>query len=138
MRRNRKQGWLLIAAACMMLWCFPARARAQCSMCQAVVANSKEGQRAASSINAGILLLLFPPVSMMCGIFVVAYRRRNSSPHEDSHSSYPRSRVRSSIFRFWNRATASGPLRAGMNVELDQSFSSTLRSSPDSRKHYPT
>lgn len=82
MRGIRIPRWLLVAAVMCILWSFPGPARAQCAMCSTTLANSKEGQHAARSINTGILVLLIPPVAMMCVIFAFAFRRRNPNGEE--------------------------------------------------------
>lgn len=88
MRKTRIPPWVLAACAVIVLWSVPLPVRAQCSMCSATVANSAEGQQAARSINAGILVLLVPPVSMMCLIFVVAVRRRNPNGEDSDERSF--------------------------------------------------
>jgi hypothetical protein len=49
---------------------------AQCVMCRASVGGSSTFAR---NLNIGILVLLVPPVSIFCAIFVVAYRQRRSN-----------------------------------------------------------
>lgn len=46
---------------------------AQCPMCRTAVTNS-----GAKAMNLGILVLLIPPVSMFCSVFVIAYRYRKA------------------------------------------------------------
>jgi hypothetical protein len=60
---------------------------AQCSMCKAVLSNSNA--RFIRNFNIGILVLLLPPVSIFCSIFVVLkrYRTENSeATGEDPNS----------------------------------------------------
>lgn len=102
MRKTRVPPWVLAAFAVIVLWSVPLPVRAQCSMCSATVANSAEGQQAARSINAGILVLLVPPVSMMCLIFVVAVRRRNPNGEDSDERS-----VREPGIRWWRRASVT-------------------------------
>jgi hypothetical protein len=49
-------------------------APAQCAMCKVSAAASGSG--AADSLNLAILVLLIPPVTIFCAIFIVAYRNR--------------------------------------------------------------
>jgi len=60
-------------------------ANAQCSMCKAVVSGSNNG-RFIRNLNIGVLVLLLPPVSIFCSIFVVLRRYRNSDQASESHS----------------------------------------------------
>ena len=49
-------------------------ALAQCAMCKAAAAAA--GSNAADTLNLAILVLLIPPVTIFCAIFIVAYRHR--------------------------------------------------------------
>lgn len=51
---------------------FPDTAEAQCALCKTAVS----GAKMARSLNLGILVLLVPPVTIFCSIFVVAYKQR--------------------------------------------------------------
>jgi len=57
-------------------------ALAQCSMCKAVLSNTNESF--IRSYNLGVLVLLLPPVSIFCCIFIVL-RRQNEQ--RDNHQS---------------------------------------------------
>lgn len=48
---------------------------AQCAMCRASLGNNSSFLR---TFNIGVLVLLVPPVSIFCTIFVVAIRHRRS------------------------------------------------------------
>jgi hypothetical protein len=48
---------------------------AQCVMCRASLGNNNSFIR---SFNIGVLVLLLPPVSIFCTIFIVAMRHRRS------------------------------------------------------------
>jgi hypothetical protein len=48
---------------------------AQCVMCRASLGNNSSFIR---SFNIGVLVLLVPPVSLFCTIFVIAIRYRRS------------------------------------------------------------
>jgi hypothetical protein len=50
---------------------------AQCALCKASAAASG----ASNSLNAAILVLLIPPVTIFCAIFIVAFRLR-AAPEE--------------------------------------------------------
>ena len=54
-------------------------AAAQCSMCKAVLSGSNNA-RFIRNFNIGVLVLLLPPVSIFCTIFVVLKRHRGESP----------------------------------------------------------
>ena len=49
---------------------------AQCAMCKTVAA--AQSKEAMASLNYGILFLLVPPVAIMSGILLYAFRCRNS------------------------------------------------------------
>jgi len=51
---------------------------AQCSMCKAVLSNSNA--RFIRNFNMGILVLLLPPGSIFCPLFVVLERDRTENP----------------------------------------------------------
>ena len=56
-----------------LLICEPALA--QCVMCRASIGSNSSFIR---NFNIGVLVLLVPPVSIFCTIFVIAYRHRKS------------------------------------------------------------
>ena len=49
---------------------------AQCAMCRASIGSNSAFAR---NLNIGVLVLLVPPVSIFCTIFVLAFRHRRSS-----------------------------------------------------------
>ena len=57
---------------------------AQCSMCKAVLSNTNA--RFIRNFNIGVLVLLLPPVSIFCSIFVVLNRYRTESPESKGQS----------------------------------------------------
>jgi hypothetical protein len=68
-------------------------ALAQCAMCRAGIAGSPNGAAFAKSLNFAILVLLAPPVTIFCSIFIVAYKHRKSQhdtiaeeEHDDEQS----------------------------------------------------
>jgi hypothetical protein len=48
---------------------------AQCVMCRASLGNNSSFIR---NFNIGVLVLLIPPVSIFCTIFIIAYKHRRS------------------------------------------------------------
>lgn len=77
MRVLRLLGILLclavVAAVALLL---PQVADAQCSMCRAALTGSRNPQFI-KSFNLGVLVLLVPPVSIFCSIFIVLRRHKN-------------------------------------------------------------
>jgi hypothetical protein len=57
---------------------------AQCSMCKAVLSNTNA--RFIRNFNIGVLVLLLPPVSIFCSIFVVLNRYRTENPESQGDS----------------------------------------------------
>jgi len=75
---------LVIAAiALVLLLGFPALG--QCSMCRASLASSSNAF--IRNWNIGVLVLLIPPVTMFCSIFVVLKRYKAADENESSVSS---------------------------------------------------
>ena len=62
-----------IAALCLLALAEPTSA--QCVMCRASLGNNSSFIR---TFNIGVLVLLVPPVSLFCTIFVIAIRYRRS------------------------------------------------------------
>jgi hypothetical protein len=60
-----------IVAACLLM--FSDIAAAQCAMCRSSFAGNPAFAR---NLNLGVLVLLAPPVSIFCAIFVLAFRHR--------------------------------------------------------------
>jgi hypothetical protein len=48
---------------------------AQCAMCRASLGSNSSFIR---NFNIGVLVLLVPPVSIFCAIFIIAFRHRKS------------------------------------------------------------
>jgi hypothetical protein len=48
---------------------------AQCAMCRAALSGSNNG-RFIRNFNIGVLVLLIPPVSIFCSIFIILRRNR--------------------------------------------------------------
>jgi hypothetical protein len=54
-----------------------APADAQCSMCRAVLTGSNNA-RFMRNLNIGVLVLLIPPVTIFCSIFVILRKYRGT------------------------------------------------------------
>jgi H+/Cl- antiporter ClcA len=81
MKSSRKLNYLiLIAVAIAVVLLLPPAAEAQCSMCRAVLSNSNA--KFIRNLNLGVLVLLVPPVSMFCTIFVVLRRHSKEAGKE--------------------------------------------------------
>jgi hypothetical protein len=63
---------LVVAIAAVLLVCGPVEA--QCSMCRTALSNSNSAF--VRNFNIGVLVLLIPPVTIFCGIFVALKRYR--------------------------------------------------------------
>lgn len=63
---------LVAAIAAVLLVCSPVDA--QCSMCRTALSNSNSAF--VRNFNIGVLVLLIPPVTIFCGIFVALKRYR--------------------------------------------------------------
>jgi len=71
---------IVISGVAMALFLLPAVVEAQCSMCRAVL--SASDAKFIRSFNLGVLVLLVPPVSMFCTIFIVLRRHEKVGSHE--------------------------------------------------------
>jgi ABC-type phosphate transport system permease subunit len=89
MRSSGVYKFILIVSAVLAVMCVPCAqtVMAQCAMCRAAVAGGSNGAAFAKSFNTAVLVLLAPPVTIFCSIFIVAYRhrkaRQDSMPEED-------------------------------------------------------
>jgi len=70
----RRSFWLVCAALMIALLCADSTL-AQCVMCRASIGNNSSFIR---NFNIGVVVLLVPPVSIFCTIFVIALRHRKS------------------------------------------------------------
>jgi hypothetical protein len=75
-RHGRLFVGLMMAVAVIGLMCMPALA--QCPLCKLAVENSTQGKAMGRGLNMGILVLLIPPVTVFCTIFVVAMKHRKA------------------------------------------------------------
>ena len=57
-------------------------ASAQCSMCRAALSGSNN-EKFLRGFNTGILVLLLPPVSIFCSIFIILRKHSNGGPEKD-------------------------------------------------------
>ena len=58
-------------------------ALAQCSMCKAVLTSTKDANFI-RGYNIGVLVLLLPPVTIFCSIFIVLKRHRNDGDNSSA------------------------------------------------------
>jgi hypothetical protein len=72
---------LLAFIAGFALLCFPDIAEAQCSMCRASLAGAKNALFI-RNFNIAVLVLLVPPVTMFCSIFIVLRRHKQRDDEE--------------------------------------------------------
>jgi hypothetical protein len=66
---------VVLVAAVVLLFAVPADA--QCSMCRAAL-NGSNNARFIRNFNIGVLVLLVPPVTIFCSIFVLLRRNRGN------------------------------------------------------------
>lgn len=64
---------IVLVTGIMLLWSIPADA--QCAMCRASLAGANGG-KFIRNFNVGVLVLLVPPVSIFCSIFIILRRSR--------------------------------------------------------------
>lgn len=72
------RGWQLVfivIAAVAVVLLLSTTADAQCSMCRAAL-NSTNNARFVRNLNLGILVLLIPPVTIFCSLFIILRRHR--------------------------------------------------------------
>lgn len=75
------RGWpslvFIVLAASLLLLFTAVDAEAQCSMCRAALTSSRD-TRLIRGLNLGVLVLLVPPVTIFCSVFIVLRRYRNT------------------------------------------------------------
>ncbi|HZE69054.1 MAG TPA: hypothetical protein VE135_05960 [Pyrinomonadaceae bacterium] len=92
MTSPRKLNYLiLIAVAIAVVLLLPLAVEAQCSMCRAVLSNSNA--KFIRNLNLGVLVLLVPPVSMFCTIFIVLRRHSKEVASREPGVESPESEV---------------------------------------------
>ena len=77
-----------IARAVLLLAVTAPPAAAQCAMCYSTAA--AQDSEAIKALNLGILVLLIPPVAIMGGILLLAFRYRNADHEEAEQTASPR------------------------------------------------
>lgn len=75
MKISRVILFLVLAAGILLL--ANGDAEAQCSMCRASLTSANDS-RLIRSLNLGVLVLLIPPVTIFCSIFVLLRRHRGN------------------------------------------------------------
>ena len=65
----------LIVLVAGMIFLFAVPADAQCALCKASLAGSNNG-KLIRNFNIGVLVLLVPPVTIFCSIFIILRRNR--------------------------------------------------------------
>jgi len=68
---------LLVVAVAAVVLLVAVPADAQCAMCRAVLKGSHD-PKLMRSLNIGVLVLLIPPVTIFCSIFVILRKYRGS------------------------------------------------------------
>lgn len=68
-----------LALLILALWSDPALA--QCSMCKAVLSSARDS-RFVRNYNLGVLVLLVPPVTIFCSIFIVLRRHKGEAERQ--------------------------------------------------------
>jgi len=76
MNSSWRRFFILIVFAAAILLLTNTYAEAQCSMCRAAL-TSATNSRFIRNFNIGILVLLVPPVSIFCSIFIVLRKYRS-------------------------------------------------------------
>jgi hypothetical protein len=76
---------LLAALAAIALLLIASPSSAQCAMCRAALAGSNNAFFI-RNFNIGVLVLLVPPVTMFCSIFVVLKRYNREDQRSDSEA----------------------------------------------------
>lgn len=85
MRVSLKRLVLLSVAAAITLLLVASPSAAQCSMCRAALAGSNNAFFI-RNFNIGVLVLLVPPVTMFCSIFVVLKRYHRDDQQSESEA----------------------------------------------------
>ena len=79
---SKSRSGLLIMAATMVVLVLSTATFGQCSMCRAALAGSNNAFFI-RNFNIGVLVLLLPPVTIFCSIFVVLRRYKTSDDDRD-------------------------------------------------------
>lgn len=84
MRLRPHSSMLILLAAVTLLMVLSVSAFGQCSMCRASLAGSGNAFFV-RNFNIGVLVLLVPPVTIFCSIFVVLKRYRAADDEESNN-----------------------------------------------------
>ena len=76
---------LVCAGICILL--LPEASAAQCAMCRATVTAAANNAAMIKKLNLGILVMLVPPVTIFCSIFIVALKYRKGRFGDESSES---------------------------------------------------
>lgn len=82
MRDTKVKSLLVVIAAAALLLLLDSSALAQCSMCRAALGGSNN-PFFIRNFNIGVLVLLVPPVTIFCSIFVVL-KRHNQNDNDQT------------------------------------------------------
>jgi hypothetical protein len=85
--RLNRNAILIVVTAIVALFMLSTSAFGQCSMCKTALAGSNNALFV-RNFNIGVLVLLVPPVTIFCSIFVVLKRYKNSDDKDSSDSGY--------------------------------------------------
>jgi hypothetical protein len=77
MRLRNWHSVLVVVALVAVVLLFAVPTDAQCSMCRAVLTSSNN-TRFMRNLNIGVLVLLIPPVTIFCSIFVILRKYRGT------------------------------------------------------------
>ena len=80
MRRLRSNGLVLLAALAL-VFIFAGAAFGQCAMCRSALAGSNNAHFI-RNFNLGVLVLLVPPVTIFCSIFLVLRKHKGSESRD--------------------------------------------------------
>ena len=83
--RSKIKPALLVVVTLALLLLFSASALAQCSMCRSALAGSNNAFFI-RNFNIGVLVLLVPPVTIFCSIFMVLKRYRSADASESGEA----------------------------------------------------
>jgi len=85
--RLNRNAILIVVTAIVAVFMLSTSAFGQCSMCKTALAGSNNALFV-RNFNIGVLVLLVPPVTIFCSIFVVLKRYKNSDDKDSSDSGY--------------------------------------------------
>lgn len=74
---------IVVAGAALLLSANSPAASAQCALCKTSVSNSDKAEATARTLNLAVVVLLVPPATIFCSVFIIAFRRRNSGEEDE-------------------------------------------------------